>query len=318
MKLVRAARAWWHADPVGTAAVSLGLLALVAPTLWRLAHWVWPTDEQGHGPLVLGVSAWLMIKGWPAAGASSEADGMASRGASDVGLGAWSRLVAMAGLSIALLVYAFGRSQAILMAEVGALILALSSLVLLHLGWKGLRALAFPLAFLLFMIPLPEALVAAVTAPMKMAVSTVAAWALQAADQPVARSGVMLTAGPYQLLVADACAGLNTLFTLEALGLLYLHLRGHGAWWRNAIMAVLVVPIAFTANVMRVITLVMVTLVWGDAAGQGFAHDLAGMSLFLAALLLLLVADTLVGLAAAAWGRWATPMARRMGAVKVS
>jgi exosortase/archaeosortase family protein len=83
-------------------------------------------------------------------------------------------------------------------------------------------------------------------------------------------------------------------------------------------MAVLVVPIAFTANVMRVITLVMVTLVWGDAAGQGFAHDLAGMSLFLAALLLLLVADTLVGLAAVAWRRWATPTARRMGAVKVS
>ena len=318
MRLFSAARAWWQADPVGTAVLSLGLLALVAPTLWRLAHWVWPSDEQGHGPLVLGVSVWLMIKGWPAGGPRSVSEHAAARVGSDDGPGTWGPALALTGLSIALLTYAFGRSQAILMAEVGSLILAVSSLVLLHLGWKGLRALAFPLAFLLFMIPLPEALVAAVTAPMKMAVSTVAAWALQAADQPVARSGVMLTAGPYQLLVADACAGLNTLFTLEALGLLYLHLRGHGAWWRNAVMATLVVPIAFTANVLRVITLVMVTLVWGDAAGQGYAHGLAGMSLFLAALLLLLAADALVGLAAAAWRRWAWPQAGRVGTMRAS
>ena len=204
------------------------------------------------------------------------------------------------------------------MAEVGSLIFIVGSLVLRALGWSGLRTLAFPLAFLLFMIPLPEALVAAVTAPMKMAVSTVAAWALQWADQPVARAGVMLTAGPYQLLVADACAGLNTLFTLEALGLLYLHLRGHTAWWRNAVMAVLVVPIAFVANVLRVITLVMVTLWWGDAAGQGFAHDLAGMTLFLAALILLVAADTVVGLLAVAGRRWRRALGPRLGWAQAS
>ena len=314
MRAVSAARAWWWADPLGAAGLSLGLAALVVPTLWRLGHWVWPTDEQGHGPLVLAVSVGLMIKRWPGASSSSAA----RLAGSDRHVSWGEHGVAMATMAVALLAYAFGRSQAILMAEVGSLILVVCSLVLFHLGWAGLRILAFPLAFLLFMIPLPEALVAAVTAPMKMAVSTVAAWALQAAGQPVARSGVMLTAGPYQLLVADACAGLNTLFTLEALGLLYLHLRGHAAWWRNAVMAVLVVPIAFTANVLRVITLVMVTLVWGDAAGQGYAHGLAGMSLFLAALLLLLAADTLVGLAVAGWHRWVLPRGHRVEPMQAS
>jgi exosortase B len=314
MMTLRAARAWWWADPVAAATLGLGFAALVMPTLWRLAHWVWPTDEQGHGPLVLVVSVALMIQRWPEARSSSSA----AAGGPDGDVGNRARGVALGLIFLALLAYAFGRSQAILMAEVGSLILLTASLVLLHLGWAGVRTLVFPLAFLLFMIPLPEALVAAVTAPMKMAVSTVAAWALQAADQPVARSGVMLTAGPYQLLVADACAGLNTLFTLEALGLLYLHLRGHDAWWHNAIMAVLVVPIAFTANVLRVITLVMVTLVWGDAAGQGYAHGLAGMSLFLAALLLLLAADTLVGMAAALWRRWVLPGGVGMARVRAS
>jgi exosortase B len=209
------------------------------------------------------------------------------------------------GLMIAsLLLYGVGRSQAILMAEVGSLITLLWSLLLMYLGRGGVKVLAFPLAFLLFMVPLPEALVAAVTAPMKSAVSTVAAGLLQGMGQPVARSGVMLTAGPYQLLVADACAGLTTLFTLEALGLLYLHLRGHTAWWRNLVMAILVVPISFAANVLRVMTLVMVTLYWGDAAGQGFAHDFAGITLFTAALLLLIACDAVLGLVNAGVRRW--------------
>ncbi len=275
--------------PWSSSMLLLAYGALAAPTLWRLGQWVWPADEQGHGPLVLLVSVILMVRRWPEVQRLS------------LGPSVLDRQLAWTLFAVALLVYAIGRSQAILLGEVGALVMLLVSLVLLHRGYQAVRLLAFPLAFLVFMVPLPEALVAAVTAPMKSAVSTVAAFLLQQAGQPVARSGVMLTAGPYQLLVADACAGLTTLFTLEALGLLYLHLRGHAQWWRNAFMAVMVVPIAFAANVLRVITLVMVTLWWGDAAGQGFAHDLAGLTLFVAALLLLVAMDSLLGVAILAW-----------------
>lgn len=276
-------------DPWSSSLLLLAYAALAIPTLWRLGRWVWPADEQGHGPLVLLVSAVLLIRRWP------EVQKL------KISPSAVDRRVAWLLFTTALLVYALGRSQAILLGEVGALIVLLVSLILLHRGHRALRILAFPLAFLMFMVPLPEALVAAVTAPMKSAVSTVAAYLLQQAGQPVARSGVMLTAGPYQLLVADACAGLTTLFTLEALGLLYLHIRGHAQWWRNALMAVLVVPIAFAANVLRVITLVMVTLWWGDAAGQGFAHDLAGLTLFVVALVLLVAMDSVLGAGLVAW-----------------
>jgi exosortase B len=275
--------------PWSSSLLLLACAALVAPTLWRLSQWVWPADEQGHGPLVLLVSVFLISRRWPQIRQLRIEPSLLDR------------RVAWTLFAFALLMYALGRSQAILLAEVGALVILTVSLVLLHWGHRAVRLLAFPLAFLVFMVPLPEALVAAVTAPMKSAVSTVAALLLQQAGQPVARSGVMLTAGPYQLLVADACAGLTTLFTLEALGLLYLHLRGHAQWWRNAFMAVMVVPIAFAANVLRVITLVMVTLWWGDAAGQGFAHDLAGLTLFVAALLLLVAMDSLLGVALIAW-----------------
>lgn len=280
------------ADPASASLLAMGIAALAVPTLWRLSQWVWPAEEQGHGPLVLMVSTFLMLRRWPQLANSRAVP-------SKQEMRAATMLVA-----VALLFYALGRSQAILMAEVGSLILLLAGLVLMHWGRAGLLHLAFPLAFLGFMVPLPEVLVAAVTAPMKAAVSAVAAASLQWAGQPVARTGVMLTAGPYQLLVADACAGLTTLFTLEALGLLYLHIRGYTSAWRNAFMAVLVVPIAFIANVLRVITLVMVTLWWGDAAGQGFAHNLAGMTLFIGALLMLVSVDAALGVGLAAARRW--------------
>jgi exosortase/archaeosortase family protein len=108
----------------------------------------------------------------------------------------------------------------------------------------------------------------------------------------VARTGVILQVGPYQLLVADACAGLNTLLTLEALGLLYLNLVRHESALRNITLAILIVPISFAANVIRVITLTLITYHFGDEAGQGFLHGFAGMVLFMAALMLIIAADT--------------------------
>lgn len=278
---LRDSRSTW----VAALGLGAGIAALTAPTAWRLARWVWPSDEQGHGPVILAASAWLVWRAWPRLGQASPAGARESAAAA---------VLMLLGLAL----YAVGRSQAVLMMEVGALLLLGSALVLGRWGLGGLRILAFPLFFLLFMIPLPEALVAAVTAPLKAAVSMVATAVMQELALPVARSGVMITAGPYQLLVADACAGLNTLFTLEALGLLYLHLMGHAAWWRNVALAVLVMPIAFAANVMRVMTLVWVTLHFGDDVGQGYAHGFAGMTLFGVGLALMLAADGLLGVVA--------------------
>jgi exosortase/archaeosortase family protein len=97
------------------------------------------------------------------------------------------------------------------------------------------------------------------------------------------------------MLVADACAGLHTLFTLEALGLLYMNLMGHESFKRNMLLASLIVPISFISNVIRVLILILITYYFGDAAGQGFLHGFAGMTLFLSALLLIIGLDSLLG-----------------------
>lgn len=271
--------------PAGVDAVTLALLLfgfalLYLPSYVELAHSVWVTDEQGHGPIILGLSAWLFFRQRNALAALPRQP---------------KTLMGSVLLWIGLLAYVLGRSQSFLMLEVGSQMLVLSALLLLFVGAAALRLVWFALFFLIFMTPFPEALVAWVTAPLKSAVSWVAAELLFAAGYPVSRVGVILNVGQYQLLVADACAGLNSMFTLEALGLLYMNLMHYRSIARNVVLSVLVIPIAFVANVVRVMILVLVTYHFGDAAGQGFVHGFAGLVLFLVGLLLVLVTDWVLG-----------------------
>jgi exosortase B len=164
---------------------------------------------------------------------------------------------------------------------------------------------------MLFMIPLPGTVVTTLTMPMKMAVSYVTANILFWAHYPIARTGVILQIGQYQLLVADACAGLQTLLTLESMGLFYLNVVRHTSIFRNVTLAILIVPISFAANVIRVITLTLVTYYFGDDIGRGFLHGFAGLALFLSALLLILGADVLLQYVVRKWAGRTAHLARQ-------
>lgn len=130
--------------------------------------------------------------------------------------------------------------------------------------------------------------------PMKIAVSNVVEMVLYYFDYPIARDGVILQIGYYKLLVADACAGLHTVFSLEAMGLLYLHLVKRGSFIRNVSLATLIIPISFVANVIRVIALVLITYYYGDEVGQGFLHEFAGFVLYGTALIFIISTDILL------------------------
>ena len=259
---------WWP--------VWLGLAVLFLPTFADLFSGAWIGEEQGHGPMIFALALWLIYRKWHEVA-------QLPRSSSAAG---WAVLAAGLGLHL------LGRSQHILLFEIGAILLVLAAVVLVKHGSRALRVLWFPFFFMLFMVPLPSELVAAVTMPMKMAVSWATEYLLFAAGYPIGRSGVVLQIGQYQLLVADACAGLQTLLTLEALGLFYLNLMRHPSAFRNVGLALLIIPISFCANVVRVIVLTLVTYYLGDAAGQGFLHGFAGMVLFLTALALILAVDS--------------------------
>jgi exosortase B len=261
---------WWP--------VLLGLAVLFVPTFHDLFTGPWVGEEQGHGPIIFGLALWLIYRKWP---------GMLE--ATTPPRSSW---IGWPILAAGLLAHMLGRSQNILMLEVLAIILVPMAVLLVKRGGRALRVLWFPFFFMIFMVPLPAEFVAAVTMPMKMAVSWATEHILFAFGYPISRSGVILQIGQYQLLVADACAGLQTLLTLEALGLFYLNLMRHPSAFRNIGLALFIVPISFSANVIRVVVLTLITYYYGDAAGQGFLHGFAGMVLFVTALVLILSIDS--------------------------
>jgi exosortase B len=261
---------WWP--------VLLGLAVLFVPTFYDLFTGAWVGEEQGHGPIIFGLALWLIYRKWP-----EMLEATTPARASWTG---WPIL------AIGLLTHMLGRSQKILMLEVLSIILVMMAVLLIKRGGRAMRVLWFPFFFMIFMVPLPSEFVAAVTMPMKMAVSWATEHILFAFGYPISRSGVILQIGQYQLLVADACAGLQTLLTLEALGLFYLNLMRHPSAFRNIGLALFIIPISFSANVIRVIVLTLITYYYGDAAGQGFLHGFAGMVLFVTALVLILSIDS--------------------------
>jgi exosortase B len=269
-------KTWWP--------ILAGLLVLYVPTYWLLAHGLWNSDDYAHGPIVLAVTLFLI---WQqrAVFTSSPPDGLTG-GQSFAG---WILLIC------GLLAYAIGRSQSIVIFEIGSQIPVFLGALLITQGLKAVRALWFAFFFLLFMIPLPGFFVDAVTGPLKQYISVIAEQILYAAGYPIARNGVVLTVGQYQLLVADACSGLHSMFSLSAMGLLYLYLMEHTSKARNLIIMAAIIPIAFAANIVRVMVLILVTYHLGDEAGQGFLHDFAGIMLFIIGLLFLFLIDGILG-----------------------
>lgn len=259
-----------------------GLLLMYTPTVLELWRTIWQSEEQGHGPLILAVSLWLFWQKREEFAAVAQDGGRTALG--------W------VVLTFGLLLYVFGRSQDIILFEVGSQIPLLAGACAVLFGWRAVRVVAFPILFLVFMAPLPAAIIDSMTGPLKRSVSVVAEVVLYELGYPIARSGVVLQIGQYQLLVADACSGLNSMFSLSAVGLLYLYLMGHASRWRNALIVLSILPIAFVANALRVMILVLVTYHFGDEAGQGFIHGTAGMVLFVIALALLFAFDSVLGL----------------------
>lgn len=256
-----------------------GFAVMYLPLYWWAAETIWQTEEQGHGAIVLAVLLWLF---W---GMRQEIVDATTRPATGLG---------SAAFAIGLLLFFVGRTFRISIFEFGSQPFIVAGLLLLIKGPSALRIAWFPVLYLIFMIPLPGILVDAITGSLKGMIANIVESILYVMGYPIARSGVILSIGPYQLQVADACSGLHSMFSLSALGTLFMYLMRRSSKLHNAIMLASILPIAFAANVVRVMVLVLVTFHFGDAAGQGFLHGAAGMVLLLVALLILFALDALL------------------------
>lgn len=197
----------------------------------------------------------------------------------------------MLPFTLGLVCYVVGHSQDVWFLEIGSYLLLISGLLWLQGGYRLVLQYRYPILFILTMIPLPGFLVDWLTAGLKMGVSQSVEQLLYLAGYPISRSGVILNIGQYQLMVADACSGINSMFSLLAFGLLYLYFFTPTRTVNRVLLVLAVLPAAIVSNIVRVITLVLVTYYFGDAAGQGFIHQFSGLLLFGVAILFVFLVD---------------------------
>lgn len=255
----------------------LGLLVLAVPALIDIAQQSWSTEAGAHGPLVLATGGWLIWR------QREEYIALAMRG---------SLITTLLILLPSLIIYCFGRAFDYLFLEAAGLYGAGAAAFYDRVGGRALRRLWFPLLYMALAIPLPIWVLDFATAPLKTFASYATTHFMQFLGVPVVREGVILFVAQYQLLVEDACAGLNSLVGLTALGLFYAYLA-HGTSWRYAmVLTLLIVPIAVAANIIRIAILIMITLWAGNDAAQSYLHGAAGLIMFATALLLIFAVDS--------------------------
>jgi exosortase len=231
----------------------------------------WSTDDNySHGFLVVPVAIFLA---WE----RREALAQASCRPSLLGL------LVVAG---SLLVLGAGTLGAELFLTRVAIVGVLVGLVLFVLGWTHLRLLAFPLAFLLLMIPLPAIVFNQIALPLQLLASQVGEAGLRASGVPVLREGNVMLLANTTLEVAEACSGIRSLVSLLTLAIVYGYFMDSRSWVRW-VLALSTVPIAVLTNGARVAGTGIAAHRYGPEAAEGFLHTFSGWLVFVSALALL-------------------------------
>ena len=169
---------------------------------------------------------------------------------------------------------------------------AAGSIVFLF-GWRCLAALAFPLAFLLLMIPIPATLFYDIAGPLQLAASRLGVAALSALSIPVLREGNVIVLANASLNVVEACSGIRSLVSLLTVGIVYGYLTD-SRFLVRAVLAGLMLPLAIVTNGARIAVTAVAAHYYGLPAAEGFFHAFGGWLALLCALAVLLVAGPLL------------------------
>jgi exosortase len=248
------------------------LLAAFVPALISMSR-IWSSVEYAsHGFLVPLVALW----------AATSKRSLLPR----LERGRDSRGLAVLALSFAL--YLAGALASIPSVSGLAVVVAVAGTILYLRGAAWLGALVFPVAYLLFMVPIPDALLTPVIVNLQLFVSSVGVWILQGFDVAVLRNGnVIELPNDVSLFVAEACSGITSVVTLLPLGV-FLAYFTERTLTRRLVLVGAVVPLALLGNLVRVIGTVLAAREVGVEAATGTAHESAGLLTYVLGCLALL------------------------------
>jgi len=185
-------------------------------------------------------------------------------------------------LAFGLILFLFGRLAAEYFTQRFSILLVISGIVLFLLGKGHLRTIAFPLIFLVFMIPPPSILLEKITFPMQLFVSHCAAESLGLLRIPVFLEGNIIHLPNTALNVTEACSGIRSLVSLLTIGTLFAYFKNK-ILWRRLLVVIASLPITVFVNVLRVSSTGFLAYYYGPGAAGTFFHELMGFILFLMA-----------------------------------
>jgi exosortase len=261
----RPRRSDWRA--IAAAAIGVLLLLLFWST-FRWLWWSWRTNEYySHGPLVPLVAGYLAWRRRPTGTPAPPSNwGLLGLG---TGLGGYLVATVLRAPFVSAL----------------AFIVVLGGLVGFLLGDEALRRWLFPLAYLGFAVPLP--FVDAVTVYMQSLTAQAATALVRVMGVPAVSEGGRITLTSCSLVVGAPCSGMRSLVALLAVAAVLAYIL-RGSWSRRGTLFVLAAPLAVAANVIRVVSLLLVANGWGEDVALRYWHTLASPIFFVAALALLI------------------------------
>ncbi|MBV5339628.1 MAG: exosortase/archaeosortase family protein [Deltaproteobacteria bacterium] len=183
-------------------------------------------------------------------------------------------------LGVSLLLYVLSSAGGLAFPARIAMVTSLFGLVWFCLGKEFIQKLAFPIAFLLFMVPVPYSLISLVSTPLQLMATEVSAALIGKCSIPVYREGNMLYFMQTQLEVAEACSGVRSIMALTMISFVFCFLSRDG-WWRRAVLVIAAIPIAIVANIFRVTGTGVLAHFYGDGVARGFLHEFSGIAIFI-------------------------------------
>ncbi len=246
------------------------LFLIYWPTLKLLYHSRWNYIDYTHAYFILPVS--LFFAWTKRAELRLAANQITTNLSSDLGYG----FLALMGLSVAL----FAWRQDYVFLVTLALLPILFGLVGFLYGSQASNILAFPILYLLFMVPPPLGIIDTLTVPMRYGVSMATEHFLRFFGYPITREGLLLFLRGHEVYLGEACSGFRSLITLSSLGSAYIYWTS-GPMAKKWTMAGALAPLAIIGNFLRVVSVVLVTNYIGINQAQKFYHDFSGFVIFL-------------------------------------
>ncbi len=253
---------------------------LYSPILYQLYNQRWQTIDYTHAYFILPVSLWLAWR--KRAALKSLAKTPQTAGV----------IISTSLIIAAIFMFNLGWRNDYLFISSLSLIPLVSGLTLYLYGANTLKALSFPILYLLLMVPPPLGVLDSITLPMRYGISVATELILKTFNLPIARDGLLLSIGGHEIYMGAPCSGFRSLITMISLSLVYIYINKSSSK-NKAILLCSILPIALTGNLIRVILVCLVTFCYGDEIGKKF-HDISGFIIFLFMVMGLIIMENIL------------------------